>query len=288
MKKSLLFILLVCCTFLFTTCIDIENPNKLLDEQVAAIDQHIQLNYPNDIVFYDGSGIRFVVRQFGSMPPAKTGQNLQVDIIGKVFKSTVPFQDELLTTKLENVSVQGLRFVLTNNMVGSKVIAFIPSEYAFGAEGTSNVPSNSIIEYDLTLVQAQLTTAQNNQLATDTVAIKNYIDANSIANVVRHPSGLYYKVTKTGTGEFPTVFSTINFTYTGKFLNSGTVFDDGRLDALLFNLVDGFKIGLPKLRAGGKITLYVPSYLGYGSTASGAVPANSVLIFDVELNTVKN
>jgi FKBP-type peptidyl-prolyl cis-trans isomerase FkpA len=288
MRKYISLISIISLAFLFVTCLDVEDPNEQLNNEVKIIDQHISVNYPNDVVFYDVSGIRFVVRQFGSLPPSKVGQNLQVDIIGKVFGETVPFQDELLTTKLENVAVQGLKFTLQSNMVGSKVIAFIPSKYAFGEQGKSSVPPNSIIQYDLILLQNELTTAQANQLATDTVAIKNYVTANTIANVKRHPSGLYYKIDNAGTGNNPNVFSTINFEYTGKLMSNGTVFDEGRLNSFLFNLIDGFKIGVPLLKPGGKITLYVPSYLGYGSSQAGAIPPNSVLIFDVELNSIVN
>ncbi|MCU0383275.1 MAG: FKBP-type peptidyl-prolyl cis-trans isomerase [Cyclobacteriaceae bacterium] len=288
MKKYISLISILSLACLFVTCLEVEDPNEQLNSQVASIDQHISVNYPNDIVYYDASGIRFVVRQFGNLPPAREGQNLQVDIIGKVFGETIPFQDELITTKLENVSVQGLRFVLTNNMVGSKVIAFVPSQYAFGEQGNSNVPPNAIIQYDLILLQNELTTAQVNQLATDTVAIRNYINANEIANVKRHPSGLYYKIDNAGSGNTPNVFNTINFTYTGKLMSNGTVFDDGRLSSFLFNLIDGFKIGVPLVKPGGKITLYVPSYLGYGTTSSGSIPANAVLIFDVDLNSILN
>jgi len=40
---------------------------------------------------------------------------------------------------------------------------------------------------------------------------------------------------------------------------------------------------VPYIKKGGKIKLLIPSALGYGSNAAGSIPANSVLIFDIEL-----
>ncbi|MEY3433469.1 MAG: hypothetical protein RL131_1405, partial [Bacteroidota bacterium] len=42
-------------------------------------------------------------------------------------------------------------------------------------------------------------------------------------------------------------------------------------------------LGLPLINAGGKIKLYLPPSLGYGSRAVGSIPANSVLIFEITL-----
>ncbi len=74
--------------------------------------------------------------------------------------------------------------------------------------------------------------------------------------------------------------------YTGKLVN-GTVFDQTPAGAnatlVLGQLIVGWQKGLPLIGTGGKITLYIPPSLGYGSSAVGSVPANSILIFDIEL-----
>ena len=51
----------------------------------------------------------------------------------------------------------------------------------------------------------------------------------------------------------------------------------------LFQVIEGWQIGIPKFGKGGKGKLLVPSRLGYGSKARGSIPANSTLIFDIEL-----
>jgi FKBP-type peptidyl-prolyl cis-trans isomerase FkpA len=54
----------------------------------------------------------------------------------------------------------------------------------------------------------------------------------------------------------------------------------------LGQLIVGWQKGLPLISSGGKITLYIPPSLGYGSAAAGSIPANSILIFDIELISV--
>ena len=68
----------------------------------------------------------------------------------------------------------------------------------------------------------------------------------------------------------------------------GTVFDEGtEVEFVVSNVIKGWTEGLGLIGEGGKIKLYIPSELGYGSRPAGKIPANSVLVFDVEVVTVK-
>jgi FKBP-type peptidyl-prolyl cis-trans isomerase len=121
------------------------------------------------------------------------------------------------------------------------------------------------------------------QAATDDAAIQAYIKANNITDAVKDPSGLYYEVITPGTGAYPNINSTITVNSTGKLLN-GTVFDtETGLVVSLSGVVKGWQIGIPHINTGGRILLMVPSALGYGNTANGSIPKNSVLIFTVDL-----
>ena len=123
----------------------------------------------------------------------------------------------------------------------------------------------------------------------DDQLIQNYLSTNKLT-ATKDPSGLYYIMTTTGTGVSPTLTSTVEVKYTGYLLN-GTVFDKTATDKTftyaLSGLIKGWQIGIPYMKKGGKATFFVPSALGYGDVATGPIPANSVLIFDIELVDVK-
>ena len=120
------------------------------------------------------------------------------------------------------------------------------------------------------------------QAAVDDAKIQAYIKANNI-NATKDASGIYYQVIRAGTGAYPTTSSTVKITYTGKYLN-GQQFDSSQsVSLLLSGTVQGFQLGIPHINNGGRILLIVPSALGYGTAGTGVVPANSVLVFTVDL-----
>ena len=105
------------------------------------------------------------------------------------------------------------------------------------------------------------------------------------------PSGLQYNISAEGAGDKPKPGSHVKVHYTGK-LENGTVFDSShkRNQPLDFQLgvgqvIKGWDEGIALLSKGGKATLVIPPDLGYGNRAVGGslIPANSTLIFEVEL-----
>ena len=48
-------------------------------------------------------------------------------------------------------------------------------------------------------------------------------------------------------------------------------------------MIQGWDIGIPLFKEGGKGTLLIPSPMGYGPRDMGTIPANAVLEFDIEL-----
>lgn len=122
------------------------------------------------------------------------------------------------------------------------------------------------------------------QAAIDDKAIQAYLAANPSITATKDPSGVYYQVLTAGTGAFPTSTSTVSVNYTGKLL-SGSQFDAGTLNKYsLTGLIEGWRYGIPHVQAGRRILLIIPSGLGYGTTSpSGKIPANSVLVFTIDL-----
>jgi FKBP-type peptidyl-prolyl cis-trans isomerase len=140
-----------------------------------------------------------------------------------------------------------------------------------------------------TTTTSTVTAAQ--QAVIDNTAIKTYLTANNIT-AQKDSSGLYYQIVKQGTGVSPVASSNVTVTYVGSLLTGG-VFDQSKTAVTfpLAQLIQGWQIGLPYLKAGGQIVLYIPSGLAYGtqatSTATSTVPANSNLIFTINLISVQ-
>jgi len=104
------------------------------------------------------------------------------------------------------------------------------------------------------------------------------------------PSGLKYIVIEEGSGDKPTNGKKVKVHYTGK-LEDGTVFDSSvkRGVPIEFALgvgqvIKGWDEGIADMKVGEKRQLIIPPDLGYGPNGyPPVIPANSTLIFDVEL-----
>ena len=105
--------------------------------------------------------------------------------------------------------------------------------------------------------------------------------------VTKTASGLEYVVMTAGSGESPKATDTVSVHYTGKLLN-GTVFDSSvqrgePIEFPLNGVIPGWTEGVQLMKPGAKYVFYIPSNLAYGPNGQGPIPANSDLIFEVEL-----
>lgn len=107
-------------------------------------------------------------------------------------------------------------------------------------------------------------------------------------NVVTTESGLQYEILEEGdSNESPEATDTVTVHYHGT-LTDGTVFDSsvqrGQPASFPLNgVIRGWTEGLQYMSVGDKYRFYIPSDLAYGPRGQGQIPANSVLIFDVDL-----
>ena len=109
--------------------------------------------------------------------------------------------------------------------------------------------------------------------------------------VVELPSGLQYQILTPGEGANPVPSDTVTVHYTGKLID-GTTFDSSResgqpVSFPLSGVIPGWTEGLQYIKPGGRMMLYIPSNLAYGDREVGPIPAGSLLIFDVELISIK-
>ncbi len=135
--------------------------------------------------------------------------------------------------------------------------------------------------------------------ATDDKALQEYFTSKHITPI-KTISGMYYSIQKEGTGSLAKAGDNVVMNYSGYFLD-GTVFDSNldsaflHVEPLTFALgtgmvIKGWDEGITYLKPGSKATFYIPSSLAYGAqsrpgTAANprGIPANSILLFDVEL-----
>ncbi len=106
------------------------------------------------------------------------------------------------------------------------------------------------------------------------------------------PSGLQYKVIAEGTGKSPKATDTVTVNYRGTLID-GTEFDSSykRGQPATFavgGVIPGWTEALQLMKEGAKWQLFLPPALAYGEKGAGnVIPANSTLIFEVELISVK-
>ena len=129
--------------------------------------------------------------------------------------------------------------------------------------------------------------------AAEVTQLESWLASASIT-ATKHCSGVYYVIDAPGTGSVtPTNCTFVSVKYKG-MLTNGTIFDEATtpVSFQLGRLIESWKKGIPLIRGGGKIKLYCPPSLAYGSqdirdnAGNVVIPGNSILIFEIELNGV--
>ena len=99
---------------------------------------------------------------------------------------------------------------------------------------------------------------------------------------------------RVGTGAEATTGRTVSVNYAGYLYsataaeNKGTPFDAGPHTFVVgTGVIPGFSQGVVGMRVGGIRRVIIPPNLGYGNQANGAIPANSTLVFQIDLLAVQ-
>lgn len=142
--------------------------------------------------------------------------------------------------------------------------------------------------------QQKMAAHAEDQLKKDDVILQQYVKKNNLT-MQKDASGVYYMVTKPGTGPKPKAGQTVSVLYKGSLLD-GKVFDSSEkvgnkpidFPIGVGQVIPGWDKAIPLLAKGSKATLLIPSSLAYGQRGAGAdIPADAPLRFDVELVDVK-
>jgi FKBP-type peptidyl-prolyl cis-trans isomerase/cyclophilin family peptidyl-prolyl cis-trans isomerase len=173
---------------------------------------------------------------------------------------------------------------------GGKAKFIVPPELGFGPRGIidKGIPPNSPLIFDIELLSVQtpeqLQAAQQKELQ-DFIA-----EAETGKKFEKTASGLMYLKLTEGKGPAVTPTSKIQAHYTGWLLN-GTKFDSSvdraqpiTVDLARGGVIPGWLEGLKLMRLGDKWKFVIPPELAYGPAGRPPViPANSALVFDIEI-----
>ena len=244
------------------------------------------------------SGLYVAIDEQGSGENAKVGYDITMNYDGKLldgkkfdsntdtaFHHVQPFNFKLGAHQV----IAGWDEGIQQFKKGAKGKLIIPSGLAYGAAAQNNIPANSILRFDVELVDMKdpvaLAKAEDDK-------IQEFLKANNV-NATKTSSGLYYVITQPGSGENIKPGDNATMNYTGMFLD-GKKFDSN-IDSA-FNHVSPFEFplgqgrvikgwdeGIAMFNKGAKGKLIIPSALGYGAAGNGSIPGGSILQFDVEL-----
>jgi FKBP-type peptidyl-prolyl cis-trans isomerase len=149
------------------------------------------------------------------------------------------------------------------------------------AAPTSTASSQSSVK---NLVASQVATNPNDKCASQSPAVPNFkpVDPELLKKIT-------IEDTKVGEGQEVKSGDVVCIDYKGTFTD-GKVFDESYKRGQPFvtqigvgRVIQGWDLGIVGLKEGGKRKLTIPGDFAYGATERSGIPANSTLIFEVEL-----
>ncbi|MEQ9407762.1 MAG: FKBP-type peptidyl-prolyl cis-trans isomerase [Fuerstiella sp.] len=148
-------------------------------------------------------------------------------------------------------------------------------------------------------IQAAFLAFQAEQATANKKAANDFLTQNATKEgVQKTKTGLQYIVLREGDGKKPTAADSVSTHYRGRLMN-GKVFDqsyegeaptaaDQPVSFGVTQVIGGWTEALQLMNVGAKYRLFIPPALAYGEQGNRGIPANSLLIFDIELVDVKS
>jgi len=226
------------------------------------------------------SGLQYLVEVAGTGEIPEKGDILVVHYTGTLLDGTKfdssrdrnkPFEFPLGMGRV----IKGWDEGFSTMRVGDKRRLIIPPELGYGSRDMGRIPPNSTLIFDVELLDVK----------------KPFVDHDFElpGEEIRTESGLLMIEHVKGEGDPPKAGQTVLVHYTG-MLKDGTKFDSShdRGQPLQFTVgvgqvIPGWDEAIMTMPKGSKRTLIIPPELGYGDRAIGPIPANSTLVFEVEL-----
>jgi FKBP-type peptidyl-prolyl cis-trans isomerase FklB len=212
-------------------------------------------------------------------------------------QGTNPFPTEKARVSYAIGMMLGQNFFKRNNLDSNAVDIDIAVQ-GMKAEQSGTTPLLTQEEMQTVIKAFQKEFAAKQQAIHAQEAIKNkaagaaFLAANAKnPGVQTLPDGLQYLVITNGTGPIPKATDKVKVNYSGTLID-GTEFDSSYkrgqpAEFPVSQVIHGWTEALEKMPAGSKWKLFIPAELAYGERGRPGIPANSVLIFQIELLSVQ-
>lgn len=211
-------------------------------------------------------------------------------ILSLVFISIYFYKKNRLDTDVKKTSYAlgrqiGANFKKQNIQYDPEIVALALREVMEEKESRMTVEE---IQVALTNMQQELVNKHDGSVENSKKEAMEFLEKNKTKSDVKvTASGLQYIILKEGVGKPIRANDIVKAHYEGS-LSTGEKFDstydrDQPAEFRVSSLVKGWSEGMQLVKKGGKIKLFIPPELGYGSRAVPGIPANSVLIVEVEV-----
>jgi peptidylprolyl isomerase len=225
----------------------------------------------------------------------------QIYASGKVFDNSFdrgsPFSTQIGTSQV----IKGWDQALVGKKVGSRVEMTIPPDLAYGSQAQSSIPANSTLVFVADIVSATtVPTSPKGTVSKQDDASLPKVGTNTdgkapsltVPTAKTAPTKLVSNYVIEGSGKTVTSTDTVVVHYVGALWKTGKQFDNSytKGQPVSFTLsqlsVKGLAQGITGKKAGSRVLLVIPPSLGFGSTAQTGIPANSTLVFAVDILAV--
>ncbi|WP_231562973.1 FKBP-type peptidyl-prolyl cis-trans isomerase [Microbacterium mangrovi] len=225
-----------------------------------------------------GDLVEFALTEYNAKTGAKNGAIGQTD-------------GSLLPQQISADSVLGK--VLGCATVGTRVVAVMPGTSASSSGSATTQASVDVIDVKSVVPTAAWGKAQPAEAGMPTVKLAANGEPTITVPKTAAPKTTKVAVLKKGDGATVHSGDTVLVQYTGVLWKDGKVFDSSWKNGspasfATDKVVKGFGKALTGATVGSQVLVVIPPADGYGSTAQGSIPANSTLVFTIDILGVQH
>jgi len=246
------------------------------------------------------NGVKYNIHNAHSGAKAKFGDFLSMNLQYTTTNDSLIFSSynkpKPLSFKFQKTLFKGVLNEGLQQMAAKDSATFlVPADSIWGERLPNYLKPGDKIKYTVSLLKIQTqeeyqqerNARLDRQREVDTKEIEAYLQKSG-QKLEKTASGLYYAVTKAGSGKVPNNDDVATAKYTVSLLNGTEVESTkGQFKELPLNRqIRGLREGIGLIKKGGSGTLLIPSTIAYGERNRGKIPPNSNLIYNIEISNI--